>query len=108
MEIRLLSDSSIIFARYVVSDEGLDETAFLEQAVIQMQAMNIHVRKMLAGMARQIVTPDGILHTRSLMLAELEQDESVQLQQRGLGGHRYLGCGLFLPQKGIKPVNPEG
>ncbi len=108
MESRLLSDSSIIFARYVVSDEGLDETAFLEQAVTQMQAMNIRVRKMLAGMERKIVTPDGILHTRSLMLADLELDESVQMQQQGLGSHRHLGCGLFVPQKGIKPVNPDG
>ena len=108
MEPRLLSDSPIIFARFVVSEEGLDETAFLEQAAIQMQALDIHVRKMLAGKERQIVIPDGVLHTRSLMLADLEQEESVRLQQHGLGSHRHLGCGLFLPQKGIKPVNPDG
>jgi len=108
METRLLSDSPIIFARYVVSDEGLDEAAFIEQIATQVQAMNVRVRKMLAGMERQIVTPDGILHTRSLMLADLQQDESVVLQQQGLGSHRHLGCGLFLPQKGIKPVNPDG
>jgi len=108
MESRLLSDSPIIFARYVVSEEGLDEAAFLEQAATQLQAMNIRVRKMLAGKERQIVTPDGVLHTRSLMLADLELEESVRLQQQGLGTHRHLGCGLFLPQKGIKPVNPEG
>lgn len=108
METRLLSDQPTIFARFVVSDEGLDETAFLERAAAQMQAMDIRVRKMLAGMERQIVTPDGVLHTRSLMLADLEQDESIRLQQQGLGTHRHLGCGLFLPQKGIKPVNPDG
>ncbi len=108
MEARLLSDSPIIFARFVVSDEGLDEAAFLEQIAVRAQAMNIYVRKMLAGMERQIATPEGILHTRSLMLADLQQDESVRLQQRGLGSHRHLGCGLFLPQKGIKPVNPDG
>ncbi|NOZ37039.1 MAG: type I-MYXAN CRISPR-associated protein Cas6/Cmx6 [Gammaproteobacteria bacterium] len=108
MEARLLSDMPTIFARFVVSDEGLDETAFLEQAANQIRAMDIRIRKMLAGRERQIVTPAGTLHTRSLMLADLETEESVRLQQRGLGTHRYLGCGLFLPQKGIKPVNPDG
>jgi len=108
MESRQLSDSPIIFARYVVSDEELDESAFLEQAVTQMQAMNIRISKMMAGMERQIVTPDGVLHTRSLMLADLKLEESVQLQQQGLGSHRHLGCGLFVPQKGIKPVNSDG
>ncbi len=108
MEARLLSDMPTIFARFVVSDEGMDETAFIEQAATQIQAMDIQIRKMLAGKERQIVTPDGVLHTRSLMLADLEAEESVRLQQRGLGTHRHLGCGLFLPQKGIKPVNQDG
>ncbi|VAX14381.1 hypothetical protein MNBD_GAMMA24-2220 [hydrothermal vent metagenome] len=108
MEARLLSDMPTIFARFVVSDEDLDETAFLEQAANRIQAMDIRIRKMLAGRERQIVTPAGTLHTRSLMLADLEPEESVRLQQRGLGTHRHLGCGLFLPQKGIKPVNPDG
>ncbi|HEB55229.1 MAG TPA: type I-MYXAN CRISPR-associated protein Cas6/Cmx6 [Gammaproteobacteria bacterium] len=108
VEPRLLSDMPTIFARFVVNDEGMDETAFIEQASTQIQAMGIRIRKMLAGKERQIATPDGILHTRSLMLADLEAEESVRLQQRGLGSHRHLGCGLFLPQKGIKPVNQDG
>lgn len=108
MEARLLSDMPTIFARFVVSDEGLDETAFLEQAANRMQAMDIQIRKMLAGRERQIVTPAGVLHTRSLMLADLKSEESVRLQQQGLGTHRHLGCGLFLPQKGINPVTQDG
>ena len=108
VEPRLLSDMPTIFARFVVSDEGMDETAFIEQAATQIQAMGIRIRKMLAGKERQIATPHGRLHTRSLMLADLESEESVRLQQRGLGSHRHLGCGLFLPQKGIKPVNQDG
>ncbi len=107
METRLLSDMPTIFARFVVSDGYLDETAFLEQAANHIQAMGIQIQKMLAGRERQIMTPAGTLHTRSLMLADLAPEESVRLQQRGLGTHRHLGCGLFLPQKGIKPVNPD-
>ncbi len=105
---RLLSDMPTIFARFVVSEGTQDEARFLEQAAAQLQALDIRVRKMLAGRERQIRTPDGIIHTRSLMIADLTQEESVRLQEHGLGSHRHLGCGLFLPQKGIKPVNAEG
>jgi hypothetical protein len=30
---------------------------------------------------------------------------SVTLQEQGIGEHRLLGCGLFLPQKGIESVD---
>jgi CRISPR/Cas system CSM-associated protein Csm4 (group 5 of RAMP superfamily) len=38
------------------------------------------------------------------MLADLAVEESVRLQQRGLGPGRTLGCGLFLPHKDINEV----
>jgi len=44
------------------------------------------------------------MHTRSLMLADLTVEEAVKLQQQGLGADRKLGCGLFIPHKGINPV----
>jgi len=52
--------------------------------------------------------PDGRERiTRSLMVAELKQAESVRLQQHGMGEGRKLGCGIFLPQKDIKAVNSD-
>ncbi|MBT4668468.1 MAG: hypothetical protein HOC17_04305, partial [Candidatus Ruthia sp.] len=47
----------------------------------------------------------GIIHTRSLMVADLRKAESVKLQEQGIGKHRLLGCGLFVPQKGIESVD---
>ena len=41
------------------------------------------------------------------MLADLSADESLRLQQFGLGPYRYIGCGLFIPYKGIKAVNRD-
>jgi hypothetical protein len=38
------------------------------------------------------------------MVADLEPEQSVLLQQAGLGDGREFGCGLFIPHKGIKPV----
>ncbi len=104
-EVFLLSSLSTLFARYVISAEDDDENAFLEQAARELQAIGIECRKMLGGISHTLRFPDGPLHTRSLMVAELEPAQSVRLQQLGLGAGRSIGCGLFLPHKGIKPVN---
>jgi hypothetical protein len=39
------------------------------------------------------------------MLADLEVEEAVKLQQEGIGRHKKTGCGLFIPHKGIKAVH---
>jgi len=88
----------------VVSAEGLDETAFLQAALREMEAFGVRPKKMLCGMEKVIATPDRPVHTRSLMLTELKQQESVTLQQRGLGPLRHLGCGLFIPHKDMKDL----
>jgi hypothetical protein len=41
------------------------------------------------------------------MVAELEPEQSIRLQQTGLGEGRTFGCGIFLPHKGIKAVKQE-
>ena len=104
---RKLSDLPTLFAKGVVTDPGQSETEFLEQVAEQLRAMDIRIRKMMCGKEGQIAVPDGTLHTRSLMLAELDREESVRLQEKGIGPGRQYGCGLFLPQKDIKPVKPD-
>ena len=66
--------------------------------------MGIRVRKALCGKSTLLATPTGTVQTRSLMLADLTVEESVRLQQCGLGTHRLMGCGLFIPHKGIDSV----
>ena len=102
-----LTSLSTLFARYVITDAAVDEGEFLEQAAEQLQDLDISARKMLGGIAHSMQFPDGPVHTRSLMVAELEPEQSVRLQQIGLGPGRTFGCGLFLPHKGIKPVKQD-
>lgn len=105
----MLSSLPTLFARYVVTREELDESAFLEEAAEQLQALDIPCRKMLGGITHTMNFPDGPVYTRSLMVADLEPGQSVRLQQVGLGEGRVRGCGIFLPHKGIKPVKePDG
>ncbi len=100
-KVRLLSRETTLLARYLVSDHNLDETAFLATIADQLQAHNIKIRKALCGKPAVLFHPDGAIATRSLLLADLTQDEALTLQQLGLGAHRTLGCGLFIPHKGI-------
>jgi len=102
--VKPLSSITTVFSRYIVTHDGADENAFLQDVMAQIGAMGIRPKKMLCGMERIIATPDRLMHTRSLMLADLTVEEAVKLQQQGLGADRKLGCGLFIPHKGINPV----
>lgn len=101
---KLLSSQTTIFARYIVTDHLTDEEAFLEQADQLLKKQGIRARKMMSGRAHVLRIPGDNLATRSLMIGSLEKEESIQLQQQGLGAGRKLGCGLFLPHKGIDAV----
>jgi len=102
--VKPLSAITTLFARYLVVKDGVDETAFMHEAQSLLADMGIHPKKMMCGIERVISTPDSELHARSLMLADLSVEESVRLQQRGLGPGRKLGCGLFIPHKDIREV----
>jgi hypothetical protein len=62
-----------------------------------LKGLDIEVSKMICGRSGTIRTADGPIFTRALMIADLEPEQSVTLQQQGLGEGRMLGCGLFVP-----------
>jgi len=100
------TNSSVISSRYVLSRTDEREDEFLQRLAKEIeQKTNFKVKKMLCGKSHNIKTPDGILKTRLLMIADLDSDTSIKIQQYGLGKMRELGCGLFLPHKGIKSLN---
>lgn len=130
-KLRPLSKERTLFARYVVdpaegassrkstreseaalgpaapaANTGTDDTEdlFLQWAVQVLGKLGIRVRKALCGKTMPLTVPSGVLHTRSLMLADLSPEESIRLQQWGLGPHREMGCGIFIPHKGIDAV----
>ncbi|MBI3563173.1 MAG: type I-MYXAN CRISPR-associated protein Cas6/Cmx6 [Gammaproteobacteria bacterium] len=105
--VKPLSPLTTLFSRYVLCDNPWDELQFLTQAAEQLQAMEITAKKLMAGKHTTFRMPSGPVSARSLMVADLTAQTSVRLQQQGLGAGRHFGCGLFLPQKGIKAVNAE-
>lgn len=100
------TNASVIFSRYVISNEDEDENRFLERISQEIKdKTGFSVKKMLCGKSHNIRTPDKILETKHLMIADLDSDTSIKIQQLGLGEGRELGCGIFLPHKGIKSLN---
>jgi len=105
--IRNLSALTTLFSRYVITDGTKDEAEFLERCQQELAGMNIKVKKMMCGMEKSINTPDGQIKARSLMLADLDFDETINLQRQGLGVHQLLGCGIFIPHKDINEISEE-
>jgi len=95
---------STIFARYIVVADDMDEEDFLQWVVTELKARDIQARKLLCGISHEIEANNKQIKTRSLMIADLDKATSIALQEVGLGLHRHLGCGIFVPHKGIKAV----
>ena len=101
------TNAGVIYARYVLCEENEEENDFLSRIAAEIQdKADFKVKKMLCGKSHIINTPNGKLQTKHLMVADLDNDASIKIQQYGLGKARELGCGLFLPHKSIKTLKP--
>lgn len=106
-KIKKFTNAGVIFSRYILSKENEDENSFLTRMATELKnKTDFNVKKMLCGRSHSINTPNGKLVTRHLMIADLDNESSIKIQQLGLGDAKELGCGLFLPHKSIKSLNP--
>ena len=105
MEQRPLLALETLLSLYNVIEDGMDEEAFMRSVAKELAGLGIKPRKMLPGKSRSIRSAEGKLHTSSLMIAELSPEESLKIQHHGIGQHQHMGCGLFIPQKGITEVH---
>lgn len=104
-KVKPLSRETTLFSRYMVEGPDPDETAFLANSVRALGELGIRVRKALCGMSTALEVPGGHVQTRSLLLADLTIDESFRLQRLGLGPNRLMGCGVFIPHKGVEAAS---
>jgi CRISPR-associated protein Cas6 len=105
---RPLSTLTTLFSRALATNDDIaGEEQVLDWIYVQLKALDIKPRKMMCGTEHFIATPKAPIRTRSLMIAGLEKEESLRLQQQGLGPHRHLGCGLFIPHKGIDDIRAK-
>ena len=101
---RRLSMLGDLHARAVCCDPEQSEPDFLARVADDLKALDIAVSRMICGRSGTVRTRTDTLFTRALLIAGLKPEESVRLQQQGLGEGRFFGCGLFVPHKGIDAV----
>ena len=106
-KIRPLSKLTTIFSRYVDTGENERDDVFIERMLTVLQARNIKVKKMMSGLVIRHSSNSGEICTRKLMLSGLSIDDSLHLQQCGIGNKMLMGIGIFLPHKGIDAVKPS-
>jgi CRISPR-associated protein Cas6 len=102
---RELPITPAVFARRVAAPIDLAEDDFISACADELQTMGIQPRKLLCGRTGECASATGALFTRALLVADLEPQESIDLQSLGLGPHRMLGCGLFVGHKNIAAVS---
>lgn len=87
-----------LYAHLVTTKNGQDETRFDTEIPRQLEALSIR-GKLQRGPRRSFVVKDKKVVAHSLLVTELTAEESIRLQEQGLGGRRKLGCGIFLPKE---------
>jgi len=106
--VRPMSTLTTLFCRHLATEDNIvDEEQVLNGVAAQMNALGIKPRKMMCGTEHVIRAPEGAIRARSLMLADLEVEDSLILQKQGLGPHRVMGCGLFIPHRHINDLREE-
>jgi CRISPR-associated protein Cas6 len=102
---RELMPFATLYARFVTTG-SIEEQAFLQDVAALLEGLGTRC-KFMCGKSRQATTGEGGIAGFSVMLHEVLLDESVELQERGLGGGRMLGCGMLVPHKSIRAVRRE-
>lgn len=102
--IRPLTTTATLLAHYMVAEQEQSEHDFIANNLLNLANMGIKCSKALCGKNHYFSTPQGNILVRSLLLAELSAADSISVQQQGLGKHKLMGCGLFLPHKDLAAV----
>ena len=116
--VRALIPSTRVYSRLVVIKGFMEPEPFLEAACRQLQDMEIkgkpsliiqskiaeanmdkHTGSRSLYLRRTIKIRDKEVVGFALRVEELTAEESIHLQEKGLGGRRRFGCGIFIPDR---------
>ena len=100
--VRELLPYATLYAHLVTTADD-EELAFLGSIEHELEALGVPCRRICGR--RQVIDNDGVPVTGySLMLDGLSLAGSLRVLESGLGRHRRLGCGLFVPHKSAAAV----
>jgi CRISPR-associated protein Cas6 len=113
-----LTPATRLYSRLVVIKGFLEPQAFVEAAQRQLEELDIKGKPSLVAqphvaeanvdkhtgtrspfLRRTIRIRDKEVVGFAIRVDELTAEESIRLQERGLGGRRRFGCGIFIPDR---------
>ncbi len=93
-----LIPAPVLYAHIVTTKNGEDENRFDAEIQRQLDTLNIK-GKPTRGPRRIVTIKDKKVVGYSVLVSELTAEESIRLQEHGLGGRRKMGCGVFVVRK---------
>lgn len=107
-----------LYSRIVIIKGFMEPEPFLEAASRQLEALGIKGKASLVSQPEIAKANEGRtsgthspylrrtigIHGKqvvgfALRVSELSPEESIILQEKGLGGRRHFGCGIFIPDR---------
>lgn len=88
---------------HCVTTGSVDEDAFNADIMRELDQMHIDTR-FICGKRQTIRIGERDIYGYSLMLHGIPIEHAIRVQETGLGLHRRLGCGIFIPHKSIKAL----
>ncbi|WP_296492676.1 type I-MYXAN CRISPR-associated protein Cas6/Cmx6 [Rhodoferax sp.] len=100
--VRELVPHTTLYAYHVAAADA-DEVTFMAMVSRELTALGVGGER-VCGKRQRLTFDSGAATTFSLMLHGLAPEPSLHLQQHGIGPHRLLGCGIFIPHKSAAAV----
>ncbi|MBI5446263.1 MAG: type I-MYXAN CRISPR-associated protein Cas6/Cmx6 [Deltaproteobacteria bacterium] len=91
---RALVPAVALYAHLVTTKNGNDQARFMEEIARQALALGVKGR-LTVGARRTFGVHGKQVVGYSVLASELTAEESIALQENGLGGRRKMGCGFF-------------
>ncbi len=117
-EVRALTPASDVAARLVTIKGFTEPDAFLGAVGRQLDALGVSGAAEVPAVAggerrglpqRRVVRIRGALVVGfAVRVSGLSDQDSLTLQERGLGGRRHMGCGIFVPARDEREVDHSG
>lgn len=102
-DVVILQPEASLHSRIVVISKYLEPEPFLEAAIAQLVNLGIKGNISIAsnsagGLARRVIRIKERVNVGfGVEVSDLNPDDSLRLQQHGLGGKHRMGCGIFVP-----------
>jgi CRISPR-associated protein Cas6 len=94
-EVRMLRPRAALYSRLVTIKGFMEPATFLEAAKRQLEKIGVRAEIQL-GERRTLRVKDKQVVGFELAALELDAEDSLRVQEHGLGGRRHMGCGIFL------------